>query len=121
MIKIDNEKTIEINRGDKANINLTANDGKYQFEAGDIIKLRIYNKNGYDQNTLLEKESIVSNQNNNVVIELNETDTEFVPKTDKKIVYWYDISLNESTTIIGYDENGPKKFIVYPAKIGGEA
>ena len=36
------------------------------------------------------------------------------PLTNKPVTYWYDLVLNETNTIIGYDEDGAKKIIVYP-------
>ena len=34
--------------------------------------------------------------------------------TNKPIEYWYEIELNDEETIIGYDEDGAKKLILYP-------
>ena len=28
--------------------------------------------------------------------------------------YWYEIELNNENTVIGYDNNGPKLFVLYP-------
>ena len=33
---------------------------------------------------------------------------------NKQKTYWFDIILNDSTTILGYDEEGGKPIIVYP-------
>jgi hypothetical protein len=56
-----------------------------------------------------------------VNIPLDESTTDFVPEINKKKTYWYDITLNEDTTIIGYEDAdgehpGAKLFNVYPAK-----
>lgn len=32
----------------------------------------------------------------------------------KPIEYWYEIELNGDSTIIGYDNDGAKKLILYP-------
>ena len=124
MISIDNEQTIELSRGDSATINLTIpldDDNNYEFEVGDIIKLRVYEKNGYTKEPVLEKDFEVDETTEQVNIVLNEEDTLFAPESNKALTYWYDISLNETQTIVGYSsENGPKLFIITPAKGGNE-
>jgi hypothetical protein len=124
LISIDNEQTIELSRGDSATINLTIpldDDNNYEFEVGDIIKLRVYEKNGYTKAPVLEKDFEVDEATEQVNIELNEEDTLFAPESNKALTYWYDISLNETQTIVGYSsENGPKLFIITPAKGGNE-
>ena len=124
LVKIDNtEKTIELSRGDAVTIGLKIPlDSKtnYEFQTGDIIKLRIYEKNGYTQETKLEKDFEVSEPTEIVNIILEEEDTMFAPISNKTIEYWYDISLNEDKTIIGYTkEDGPRLFLIDPA-LGGE-
>lgn len=124
MISIDNEQTIELSRGDSATINLTIpldDDNNYEFDVGDIIKLRVYEKNGYTKEPVLEKDFEVDEATEQVNIELDEEDTLFAPESNKALTYWYDISLNETQTIVGYNsENGPKLFIITPAKGGNE-
>lgn len=124
MIKIDSEKTIEISRGDSATIELTiplSSTTKYEFEVDDIIKLRIYEKNGYNKEPVLEKDFKVDEATEKVNIVLNEADTLFAPISNKAQTYWYDISLNETQTIVGYtEEDGAKLFIVTPAKGGND-
>lgn len=124
MIKIDNEKTIEISRGDSATIELTiplSTTDNYEFEVGDIIKLRVYEKNGYNKEPVLEKDFEVDEATEKVNIVLSEEDTMFAPILNKAQTYWYDISLNETQTIVGYtEEDGPKLFIVTPAKGGSD-
>ena len=31
-----------------------------------------------------------------------------------KTTFWYEIDMNDDTTVIGHDENGDKLFILYP-------
>lgn len=62
-----------------------------------------------------------SDDDTHVNIALDESATDFVPEINKKKTYWYDITLNEDTTIIGYEDAdgehpGAKLFNVYPAK-----
>ena len=120
MIKIDSDKTIHISRGDAVTINVTANSGTYEFKQGDEVKLRVYEKNGYDKEPVLEKEIKVTETTNSVLIVLTEEDMSFASDISKKQTYWYDISLNEVNTIIGFDEDGAKKMVIYPAKLKGD-
>lgn len=122
MILIDEEQTISINRGDSCTINLSIpiDDGEYyQFQPEDIIIFRIFEKNGYTKQKVLEKIYDIEEETTNVNIVLDENDTLFSEKINKPVTYWYEIALNEDKTIIGYDEDGAKRFIVYPADEGG--
>lgn len=119
MLKIDSDGTISINRGDTGTITVTANDGEYEFQPEDVITLRIFEKKGYNKEPLLEKSIEVSKIVDEVDLILTEEDTLFCQETNKGITYWYSISLNEDV-IVGYDEDGPKQFIIYPAKARGD-
>lgn len=119
MLKIDLDGTISINRGDTGTITVTANDGEYEFQPGDVITLRIFEKKGYDKEPFLKKSIEVSKIADEVDIILTEDDTLFCQETNKGITYWYSISLNEDV-IVGYDEDGAKQFIIYPAKVRGD-
>ena len=119
MLKIESDGTISLNRGDKGTITVTANDGEYEFQPEDVITLRIFEKKGYNKEPLLEKSIEVSKIVDEVDLILTEEDTLFCQETNKGITYWYSISLNEDV-IVGYDEDGPKQFIIYPAKARGD-
>lgn len=93
----------------------------YEFEEGDTIKFNIYDRKGYDKETLVSKEVVVtstmiSEDATEVDILLYETDTTFGELSNKPITYWYDITLNEDMTIVCYNEDGAQEFIQYPAK-----
>ena len=90
--------------------------GKIAFKAGDKVKFNVYNKNGYGKEPLMTKEVIVEKAADSVSIPLMEEDTTFGPLINKATIYWYDISLNDYMTIVGYNEDGAKEFIQYPAK-----
>lgn len=47
-------------------------------------------------------------------IQLTEEDTKKFELLNKQKVYWYDIVLNDTTTILGFDSSGAKKIIVFP-------
>lgn len=106
-----NETTIELS---------TLNIEYYQFKAGDVIRFNIYNRNGYDDETLKTKEIVVSEVCETLDIPLTEEDTTFGKIPNKEITYWYDITLNHDLTVVCFDETGAKEFIMYPAKGSNE-
>ena len=71
-------------------------------------------------NILMDKEVVVDKATNEVDICILEKDSTIGETINKPQTYWYEISLNENQTIIGYDENGPAELILYPAQIGKE-
>ena len=88
----------------------------YQFQIGDEIKFNIYEKKGYDKTPLLSKTFVVDTADYELTITLTEDDTTFGDIPNKETEYWYDITLNEDLTVVGYDESGAKLFMMYPAK-----
>ena len=88
----------------------------YQFQIGDKITFNINEKNGYGKEPLMTKEVEVTEVSDNVNIVLNENDTTFGNPVNKETIYWYDITLNDSLTVVCYNEDGAKEFIQYPAK-----
>lgn len=88
----------------------------YQFQIGDEIRFNIYEKKGYDKTPCLSKLITVDTVGDTVTIVLSEEDTTFGEIPNKEIEYWYDVTLNDDLTVIGYDESGAKLFMMYPAK-----
>lgn len=88
----------------------------YQFVNGDVVKLNIYKRNGYDIEPLKTKSVTVESSGNSVDIPLTEEDTTFGEIVNKATPYWYDITLNNDQTVVCYNEDGAKEFIMYPAK-----
>jgi hypothetical protein len=119
MIKIDTEKTIRITRGDTASLVIKSKnlDGtEYVFQVGDTIYFRVMKKNKV-KDVKLEKSVVVQENTTSVTIHLDLGDTEFDKYESKPKTYWYEIEIKGSTssnTILGYDEDGAKLFIVYP-------
>lgn len=139
MFKIDEDMTIHITRGDAARFEFSAaaeggsqndneDDGQidsegsadsvylYQFQAGDVIRFKVTERKGCDQ-VVLSKDFLVESPTYKVNISLNREDTKIGEMISKPKDYWYEIELNPDThpqTIIGYDENGPKVFRLYP-------
>lgn len=88
----------------------------YQFQVGDKVKFNIYDKKGYDKQTLLSKTITIDTTTYEAMIPLTEEDTTFGEIYNKEKEYWYDISLNEDLTVVGYNEDGAMQFIQYPAR-----
>lgn len=126
MIAIE-DNTIKITRGDATSEdinNLTirfpiGNNQYYEFEPSDKITFVVFDKKGYTKNEILKKEftlSSVGYNENTTTVEINLTaqDTKKFPLKNKAMTYWYDIYLNDTQTILGFDDDGAKKLIVYP-------
>ncbi len=118
MIEIEG-KTIRISRGDVATIKLTvplSDTQNYEFQVGDKIQFRVFEKKNYS-NILLDKEVNVEEISDLVDICLTEENTSIGEIINKPMTYWYEISLNETQTVVGYDDDGPAELILYPAQI----
>ena len=118
MFKIINKNQILINRGDIGIIDLTipiSKEENYEFEQGDVITFAVYNTNSYQKDPIIYKEVIVENDGQTVVtIELEPEDTKVGPVINMPVQYWYEIQLNKEQTILGFDDKGPKMFILFP-------
>lgn len=137
MIKIDDDlTTIHLTRGDASHEGYNRicfyfpiwdfendEETRYEFQPTDEITLIVFEKKGYTKRELLNKSYTLSEigyatPTETPEIELSAEDTEVFEKTNKRKTYFYEIKLNGDTTIIGSDEDGDKKIIVYPS---GEA
>lgn len=111
MFRVRN-KNIYLNRGDAITLQLVNNEGK--FEAGDKIKFYVCANGDYTK-VLFEKEFTVEETSNFAEIKLTSVETRIGDAfKDGSITYWYEIELNGDTTLIGYDDEGAKKFVLYP-------
>ena len=102
----------------------TGEEEYYKFKFTDKLSFVVFEKKGYTKEEVFRIDWVVKDLNypeesESVEIPLIEELTKLFPQTNKKKVYWYDICLNDTTTILGFDEDGAKKLIVYPE--GGEA
>lgn len=119
MFTIDADKTISLTRGDMAVIKINAttqDDESYIFQPGDVVCFRIFQKSHHEL-IVLQKEVVVENETESVDISLTGEDTKIGEFINKPKDYWYEIELNPDTvpqTIIGYDNEGPKVFRLYP-------
>lgn len=133
MIKIDEEDrtTILLTRGDSTDgyNNKIAFCAPYYDQTGtlqyrdiqptDKISFVAYEKKGYTKEEILRKDYTLKQigceePTKYPELQLTSEDTKKFPLKNKAVTYWYDIVLNDEKTIIGYDENGAKKIIVYP-------
>lgn len=115
MLRIDNGN-IYLTRGDEATINISVplEDGtNYKFEPEDVVYFTIKKKYS-DATPILRKEIHFTEETEVAVLNLTKVDTTLGDLKDMPIKYVYDISINAVKTIIGYDENGAKYFVVYP-------
>ena len=126
MLEIDNQtKQINITRGDYGVISVSAinNEGKdYEFQIGDVVRLKVFKKRDFNYREL-QKDVTVDKATTTVDIELTKEDTKIGDVINKPVEYWYEIELNPNTkpqTIIGYDEDGEKKFVLYPEGSDGK-
>lgn len=91
----------------------------YEFQLDDKISFVVMNKKGYDKEELLRKEYTIremgyTTPTTTPEIRLTSEDTKSFPLANKKKTYWYDLVLNDETTMLGIDADGAKKIIVYP-------
>ena len=106
-----NTKQMEINRGDRGTFRLTAEQG--EFLPGDRIVFSIVERQNYN-NVVFQKEYIVTQQSPTFDITLTKEDTTIGPIISNKVEYWYEVEYNGDQTLIGYNKDRQKKFILYP-------
>lgn len=136
MYRIDQEdKSIHATRGDAVLFDVeaanTLGNANYKFVDGDTIRIKIYKKRNADD-VVLKKDFFVSKSDigesgylETMQIFLSPEDTKNISKDkviSKPTTFWYEIEYKPNTddtqTIIGYDQDGAKQFILYPE--GGE-
>lgn len=110
------DKEIHINRGDRLLIDFSIDnqDEKYTFKDGDKIIFSIYGKKELNKSPILRKEIIPQTGSTNVDIDISGEEMKIGEMSNKPQEYWYEIELNGDDTIIGYDDDGAKKIILYP-------
>jgi hypothetical protein len=131
MIKTEGT-TIHLTRGDATHENYnrlafnfpiynfgTKQEENYLFQLDDKISFIVINKKGYTKEEILRKEYTLRELGytapaETVDIVLTEEDTKNFPLANKPMTYWYQISLNDTTTVLGHDDDGAKRIIVYP-------
>lgn len=118
MYTLHDDLSIYATRGDTVAFAVSAvNDGeRYVFSAGDVVRMKIFGKKDCGS-VVLQKEFPVETACEQVALLLTGEDTKIGGVISKPVDYWYEIELNPFTdpqTIVGYDENGPKVFRLFP-------
>ena len=133
MIRIDDDQTtIHLTRGDATHSDYNRiafyfpiwddeeqEETKYEFKTTDVITFLVYEPKGYTKRELLKVEKTIAQLGYNAPTEtpelvLTSEDTSVFELDNKKHTYNYEIILNGDTTILGSDEDGDKRIIVYP-------
>lgn len=124
MFKIEGT-TIHLTRGDVALIEVKAKNGDgtdYKFQKDDVVRLNVF-KNMDCGCVVLTKEAKAEEETTSLDISLTSEDTTIEDLINQPKIYWYEIILNPDTneqTIVGYDIDGPKEFVLYPEAKEGE-
>lgn len=119
MFVIDKDtKQINLTRGDVAAILVNAmKDGEeYKFQPNDVVRFKVFKAK--DCNCVeMQKDTLVTEESTTVNISLDSEDTKIGDIVNKPTKYWYEIELNPDKapqTIVGYDLDGEKIFMLYP-------
>ena len=117
MFKIEGS-TIKATRGDIGVVPVSAKNGDtdYTFQVGDIVRFKVF-KDKDCGCVELQKDVAVETETTEVIIPLVKEDTKIGDLIIKPTTYWYEVELNPDTnpqTIIGYDDEGAKLFVLYP-------
>lgn len=138
MIVIDPEdnRTIYLNRGDETSEFFRLafyfpiwnyeeqKEEKYMFQLDDKISFVAMKKKGYRKEEIFRKDYTLrelgyTEPSEYPEIPLTSEDTKKFELLDKSATYWYDLILNDSTTMLGFiidddDKTGASKIIVMP-------
>ena len=104
------DKSLSINRGDRGTIRLKLKDNK-TFSVGDKIKFSIVNRRDYND-VVFQKEYTVTTEGNTFDLLLTKEDTTIGDIISKPVTYNYEIEYNGNRTLLGYDEEGGKPFML---------
>lgn len=118
MFTLNDDLSIYATRGDIVFFSVTAEDKgvAYTFQPGDVLRIKIYGKKDAE-NVVLQKDFPVTEVTEEVEIFLTEEDTKIGEVISKPKDYWYEVELNPNDnpqTIIGYNEDGPAVFKLFP-------
>lgn len=118
MFQVNEDNSIYATRGDIVFFKVSADDNgeAYQFKPGDIVRIKIFGKKDAET-VVLQKDFPILEATQRPQIYLTGEDTKIGEVISKPRDYWYEIELNPDTdpqTIIGYDEDGPKVFRLFP-------
>ena len=118
MFIINEYLSISVTRGDLVCLTVTA---EYEcepneFQIGETLRMKVFERK-HCEKVVLEKDFLITRAATEAQIYLSGEDTRIGELISKPANYWYEIELNPDTnpqTIVGYDENGPKIFRLFP-------
>lgn len=118
MYTVNNDLSIYVTRGDAVLLAVGANNNgvPYVFQPGEVVRFRVFEKKGCHC-TVLQKDFIITDAVESVEIVLTKNETKIGEIVSKPKDYWYEIELNPDynpQTIVGYDDDGPKLFRLFP-------
>ena len=120
MYIVNEDKSIYVTRGDAVIFTLRANNNgvPYMFQRGEVVRFRVFEKKGCHC-TVLQKDFVLAGEESLEAVDLvlTKNETKIGEIISKPKDYWYEIELNPDSnpqTIVGYDDNGPKIFRVFP-------
>lgn len=118
MFVINEDNSIYVTRGDILFFKVNAKDGEdiYHFSAGDVVRILVYGKKDCE-NVVLQKDFPVLANAEEVEIYLSKDETKYDEIINKPKDYWYEVVVNPDTapqTIIGYGDDGPALFKLFP-------
>lgn len=124
MFKINEDGSLYVTRGDTCTISVSANvkGVPHRFKAGDVLRIKVYERKACHC-VVLQKDFATLAETETVDLVLTERDTRIGSLINKPVDYWYEIELNPLTspqTIVGYDDDGPKLFRLFPEAADNE-
>lgn len=115
----EDTKELSVTRGNSGILEITAenDDGsQYEFQVGDVVRFKVFKRKDCAC-VELQKDVVVNEVCTSVDIALTKEETKIGDLINKEVPYWYEVELNPETnckTIIGYDKEGEKVFMLYP-------
>lgn len=120
MFRIDTDNSIYVTRGDAVLFGVEAKNyitgAPYTFMPGDLVRIKVYKKKKASE-VVLEKDFPVTEVAQELQLFLSGEETKIGDVISKPVPYWYEVELNplsDPQTIIGYDEDGAKVFMLFP-------
>ena len=108
-------KTIHLTRGDAATIRISAKENE-TFKVGDVVRLNVFKRKDCGC-VELTKDVTVEEEGTTIYMPLTSQETKIGGIINKPTIYWYEIIVDPNgaeQTIVGYDQDGAKEFILYP-------
>ena len=115
--------TLKVTRGQSGTITfgaLTPEGEPYTFQVGDVLRLNVTKVNK-ENSVVMSVDTIIQEETTEATISITSFYSKIGTVINKPTDYWYDIELNPDSAIaqmlLGYDDEGPKIFKLYPESI----